>query len=94
MPTLWESTEWQYSLKTEAGLGEEKLLRGSREDQNDDFQRRMNLEIRTVEREGDFAEKAWRCDLKALENCEFSETAETWVPWSIKPQNSSKEKKP
>lgn len=53
-------------------MGEEKLLRGSRQDQNDGFQRRMNLEIRRVEREGDFAEKAWRCDVKALENCEFS----------------------
>lgn len=91
---MWESTEWQYSLKTEAGMGEEKLLRGAREDQNNDFQRRMNLEIRKVEQEGDFGENAWRCDIKALENCEFSKMAETWGPGSIETQNYAKEKKP
>lgn len=54
---MWGNSEWQHPSKTEAGLGEEKLLRGAREKQNDDFQRRMNLGIRKVEEDGDFAEK-------------------------------------
>lgn len=51
MPVMWR-TEGQYSLKTDAGLGEEKLLRGAREDQKDDSQGRMNLEMKKVEKEG------------------------------------------
>lgn len=75
MPTVRESTEGQYSPKTEAGLRD--AHRGTRENQNDDFQRRKKLGTNKEKKEGDFAEKAYRCDVKALENHEFPGIAET-----------------
>lgn len=57
MLMMRDSTECQYSLRTGAGLRDKKLLRGAREDQNDDFQRQIKLGIKEEE-EGDFAEKA------------------------------------
>lgn len=89
MPTVWESTEWQCLPKIEAALRD--THRGAREDQNDDFQR-MKLGANKEEKEGDFAEKAYRCDVKSLENHEFPGTAETWRPGSINTQNYTEEK--